>query len=202
MFENACVDTEHMHTRCTPPHTHSMLLCQHPDRCALLLKELEAHGLVVTANNPNPRTMVYDDLPHLPYLQVCIFVWGMGWVSCLHHVHAMPTSCPRHAHVMPTSCPRHAHHDQAALCLIMTHVMVFDQVHHHHIVTNPTCKPPNETHPIITGSRQGNTASVPGHPCPGTCTATGIQPPGAWWTHHPCTYWRGSVSLLYASPLL
>lgn len=57
----------------------TMLACrfaisQHPEVEAKIVEELQSHGLLATAENPDPRQLTYPDLGKLTYLQAVIKV--------------------------------------------------------------------------------------------------------------------------------
>lgn len=48
------------------------LISQHPQAEAKIVAELDAAGLLVTAERPHPRAFAFEDLSALPYLSACI----------------------------------------------------------------------------------------------------------------------------------
>lgn len=48
------------------------LISQHPEAEAKIVAELDAAGLLVTAERPHPRSFAFEDLSALPYLSACI----------------------------------------------------------------------------------------------------------------------------------
>ena len=49
-------------------------MSQHPQVEAKICQELDQHGLLVTADRPNPRKVTYEDLSKLSYLDMAIKV--------------------------------------------------------------------------------------------------------------------------------
>ncbi len=50
------------------------MITQHPEVETKVLAELDALGLLVTSERPNPRPLEYDDLTKLTYTNNCIKV--------------------------------------------------------------------------------------------------------------------------------
>ncbi len=50
------------------------MITQHPEVEAKVLAELDALGLLVTPERPNPRPLEYDDITKLTYTNNCIKV--------------------------------------------------------------------------------------------------------------------------------
>ena len=50
------------------------MITQHPEVKRKVLAELDALGLLVTPERPNPRPMEWDDLGKLTYTNACIKV--------------------------------------------------------------------------------------------------------------------------------
>ena len=50
------------------------LVSQHPQVEANICQDLDQHGLLVTADRPNPRKVTHDDLSKLSYLDMAIKV--------------------------------------------------------------------------------------------------------------------------------
>ena len=51
------------------------LLGKHPEAMARLEAELDAAGLPVTPQRPQPRALTYADISKLPWLDACVKVW-------------------------------------------------------------------------------------------------------------------------------
>ena len=51
---------------------HSFMISMHPEVEAKVLAELDAHGLLVTAQRPKPRQLDWEDLGKLTYTNHCI----------------------------------------------------------------------------------------------------------------------------------
>ena len=49
-------------------------ISQHPEVEAKIVEELQSHGLLASAEDPNPRQLNYPDLGKLTYLQAVIKV--------------------------------------------------------------------------------------------------------------------------------
>ena len=56
-------------------------LAQNPLALAKLEKELDAAGLLKTPQNPNPRQFTYGDIGKLHWLDCCIKVSALGFLS-------------------------------------------------------------------------------------------------------------------------
>lgn len=54
------------------------MITQHPEVEAKVLAELDALGLLVTPERPNPRLLEYDDLTKLTYTNNCIKVSALS----------------------------------------------------------------------------------------------------------------------------
>lgn len=52
------------------------MITQHPEVEEKVLAELDAYGLLVTPERPNPRLLEWDDLGKLTYTNNCIKVWA------------------------------------------------------------------------------------------------------------------------------
>lgn len=50
------------------------LLGKHPEAMARLETELDAAGLLVTPQRPQPRALTYADISKLPWLDACVKV--------------------------------------------------------------------------------------------------------------------------------
>ena len=61
---------------------------QHPQVEAKIVEELGRHGLLATADAPQPRPLQYEDLSRLTYLNLVIKVWS-GSLTC----HAWRHTC-------------------------------------------------------------------------------------------------------------
>ena len=66
---SVCTAGSLVHGRAAPGR---YLISQHPEAEAKIVEELDAAGLLVTAERPHPRTLAVEDLSSLEYLSACI----------------------------------------------------------------------------------------------------------------------------------
>ena len=68
------------------------MITQHPEVERKVLAELDAHGLLVTPDRPNPRPLEWDDLGKLTYTNNCIKVKIIATHAV--YIHFITLECP------------------------------------------------------------------------------------------------------------
>ena len=73
-------------------------MSQHPQVEAKIVKELRQHNLLVTAEQPNPRAIQWDDIPTLTYLNAVIKVsfpgcWNALGLTVMHGLAGTSVRC-------------------------------------------------------------------------------------------------------------